>query len=143
MQKCMEAGRQHSALEDLWTAALTDPASLKCPNAMKDDMVKGVTDCLHRNARRTPLAAAFFSLSDAGEILSGRGLSRPLDEQAVNLELLDYEEACDVIRSMFKDYSFTGSSADQEIWLERLAGAVSRLVAAHQSHSRCRFLRHR
>ncbi|MCY4149941.1 MAG: hypothetical protein OXF73_11470 [Gammaproteobacteria bacterium] len=90
-------------------------------NTLVKDTTKGVLNCLHDPPDKIPLLAAFFGLSDTEEMLRKCGLSRPPDERVVNLELLDHEEACNVIRSVFKAYSFTGSSDDQEIWVERLA----------------------
>jgi len=90
-------------------------------NTVKDDMVKGVIDCLHRNTHGIPLVTIFFGLSDTEEILADRGLSRPPDERVVNLELLSHEESSQVIRSVFEAYDFSGSGKEREIWVERLA----------------------
>ncbi|MCY4148331.1 MAG: ATP-binding protein [Gammaproteobacteria bacterium] len=90
-------------------------------NAVKDDMTKGVIDCLHRNTQGIPLVTAFFGLSDTEEVLSGRGLSRPPDERVVNLELLSHEESSEVVKGVFEAYGFSGSGEEREIWVERLA----------------------
>lgn len=90
-------------------------------NIPVEDSTKGVLDCLQNPPDKIPLLAAFFGLSDTEGRLTECGISRPADQRVVNLELLDFEEACEVIRSIFKAYDFTGSTKDQQTWVERLA----------------------
>ncbi len=90
-------------------------------NIVKDDITKGVIDCLHRNTQGIPLITAFFGLSDTEEVLSERGLSRPPSERVVNLELLSHEESSKVVQSVFEAYDFSGSREVRESWIERLA----------------------
>ena len=49
------------------------------------------------------------------------GLSRFADERVVTLERLPVEDAACAIRSVFDAYGFTGTSADREVWVSRLA----------------------
>ncbi len=123
-------------------------------NTPIEDSTKGVLDCLHNPPDEIPLLAAFFGLSDTESKLTECGISRPADQRVVNLELLDCEETCDVIRSVFKAYSFTGSSEHQEIWVERLAElsqgwpqhinriavAASRVIVEHGGEIRSEWL---
>ncbi|MCY4274161.1 MAG: ATP-binding protein [Gammaproteobacteria bacterium] len=90
-------------------------------NTPVDDSTKGVLSCLHDPPDKIPLLATFFGLSDTESRLTECGISGPADQRVINLELLDYGESCDVIRSIFKTYNFTGSRQDQKIWIERLA----------------------
>ncbi|MCY4312093.1 MAG: ATP-binding protein [Gammaproteobacteria bacterium] len=104
-------------LKDFHLVVFIDEAQ----NTPVQDSTKGVLSCLHDPPDKIPLLATFFGLSDTESRLTECGISRPADQRVVNLELLDYEETCDVIRSIFKAYGFSGSSEDQEIWVERLA----------------------
>ena len=82
---------------------------------------KGVMDCFHRNPQGNPLVVAFFGLSDIQEVLRECGLSRFADERVVTLEPLPDEDAACAIRSAFGAYGFTGTQADREAWVNRLA----------------------
>ncbi len=82
---------------------------------------KGVMDCLHQPPGGLFLVAAFFGLSDTQEVLRQCGLSRFARGRVVNLEPLPVEEAAAVIRAAFAAYGFTGTPADRERWITRLA----------------------
>ncbi|MYB34521.1 MAG: ATP-binding protein [Gammaproteobacteria bacterium] len=104
-------------LKNFHIVAFVDEAQ----NTPVGNSTKGVMSCLHDPPDKIPLLAAFFGLSDTESRLSECGISRPADQRVVNLELLDYEESCDVIRSVFNAYEFTGSREEREIWVNRMA----------------------
>ena len=81
----------------------------------------GVMGCLHHPPEGIPLVGAFFGLSDTQAVLSQCGLSRFADERVVNLEPLPEDEAASAIRRVFEAYGFTGTPADQDRWVTRLA----------------------
>ncbi len=90
-------------------------------NTPVDRLTRDVLDCLHRDSRGIPLVGAFFGLSDTQAVLSQCGLSRFADERVVNLEPLPADEAASAIRRVFEAYGFTGTPADQDRWVTRLA----------------------
>ncbi len=90
-------------------------------NTPVSDPTRGVMDCLHTPPGGIPLVGAFFGLSDTQAVLSQCGLSRFADERVVNLEPLPEDEAASAIRRVFETYGFTGTPADQDRWVTRLA----------------------
>ncbi len=104
-------------LEDFHIVVCIDEAQ----NIPVSDTTRDVIDCLHRASAKTPLLAAFFSLSNTQDVLRRCGLSRLAAGRIVNLDPLPYEDTTSAMRSVFDAYHFAGAPEELDKWVESLA----------------------